>query len=600
MIRNKYSNIGIMLLIIVSVISCDKLKFGDDFLEKPPAGDLTIDDIYSDATYARRALWAAYKTLPTGFVFSHRTKLNWDVLECLTDLNNSIMPWGSNASELYYPGLVTAVMESTYRGTKYSYLGRAGEMNWQGIRQAYLFIENVDRVPDMQEQEKTLLKAEAKVIIAIHYSDMFRHFGGLPWIDHAYIPTEAVEKERETALQTMNNIVDLLDEAAAVLPWTVDDPLYWDGRMTKAAAMGLKARILLFGASPLFNSASPYLQGDASDLHLCWYGSYMPELWQRALKAHEDFFDEMNRSGGYQLVNEGANYRSLWRKAYLERNNGECIVSVREILYANVYDIDSYAWALCSNQWGSGNPTQEWVNMFPMVNGKSIFEPDSEYDPDFPYANRDPRMYESIVTNGDAYATTNRAETFVGGVCHAQPGWESGYRVRKFVLDGGSPPLYETPELQSIPHHYPYLRLPELYYGYAEAICHTGGNMNQAYDLVNAMRTRVGVGGIKPGLTGEDFIEAVLTERSLELAFEEVRWFDMVRYKREDIFTKPLHRVEITRKDMSESPPVSFNYNYIPYEPRYWARNFSPKWYLSAFPSDEINKRYGLVQNPGW
>jgi hypothetical protein len=74
----------------------------------------------------------------------------------------------------------------------------------------------------------------------------------------------------------------------------------------------------------------------------------------------------------------------------------------------------------------------------------------------------------------------------------------------------------------------------------------------------------------------------------------------MIRWKREDIFKKQLHSVELTIKDPSENPFVSFNHAFIELPERFWARNFSPKWYLSAFPSDEVNKGYGLIQNPGW
>jgi len=604
MIQNTLKKIGFILVITGCMISCQELKFGDDFLAKPPAGDLNIDDIYSNADYARRALWAAYQTLPYGLDTHDRPKLDYQVLECLTDLNQSHLNWGSGADGYYYTGVLTAVTENR-SGTKYSYTGNNGERNWQGIRRAHLFINNVDRVPDMSEPEKTLLKAEAKMIIAIHYIDMFRHFGGVPWIDHAYIPTETLEKERETALQTLNNIVDLLDEAAAELPWTVADPINWDGRMTKAAAMGLKARVLLFGASPLFNSVTPYMPGEASDKLLTWYGSYMPELWNRALKAHEDFFNEMDRSGGYGLVTQGTNYRQTWRRAYFDRDNGECIVSIRYMYQAP----DFWDWILtfmdCSGDYGASGPTQDWVDMFPMVSGKSIFDDDTDYDPDFPYRNRDPRLFESVVVNGDVYNVSRIAQIYVGGVHnqkYASYGpWKTGYRLRKFLLDGAGATEYDWPaELTGKVIHWPHLRLPELYYGYAEAICQTGGDMNRAYQLVNAMRTRVGVGGMKPGLTGSNFIDAVLTERAVELAFEEVRWFDMVRYKREDIFKKRLRYAELTIKDENESPPVSFNYDYPELTQRYWSREFSPKWYLSAFPTNEINKQYGLIQNPGW
>lgn len=606
MIQYNFKYVGTILVLFSLLISCQDLKFGDAFLEKPPAGDLNIDDIYSNAQYARRALWAAYATLPYGVPAGGQSKLGNDLLECLTDLNHSCLGWTSCGSTIYYGGSYTAQTEnSSGNGVKYNYLGYQGVNNWTGIRRAYLFIENVDRVPDMSEEEKLRLKAEAKVIIAIHYSDMFRHFGGVPWIDHSYIPTEDFHKERETALQTLNNIVGLLDEAANDLPWALspEEVPDWDGRMTKAAAMGLKARILLFGASPLFNSNAPYVEGEASDKYLTWYGGYMPELWERARTAHEDFFREVEKNGRYGLVTNGSDFRSIWRSAYFDRNNGECIVSTRVRYTAPNFWDGNYVFMQTAGDYGTAGPTQELIDMFPMVSGLSIDE-DPDYDPKFPYKNRDPRLYETVVVNGDKYY--NRiAEIYVGGRDNqsvaAYGPWKTGYRLRKFLLDGGGATQYEGPcELEGKVVHWPYLRLPELYYGYAEAICQTGGDMNLAYKYVDAIRERVGVGGLKKGLVGNDFVDALLTERAVELAFEEVRWFDMIRYKREDIFKKALHSVELTKANPNEATPTEFNYNYKEITPRYWARSFSPKWYLSAFPSNEINKQYGLIQNPGW
>ena len=627
MILNIIKKIGFIPVLSIFIISCQDLKFGDAFLAKPPAGDLNIDDIYSNADYARRALWGVYHTLPLGIPIRNEFwdgatmtvgangKLNGDVLECLTDLNYSTYGYANVGSTMYHSGNISATIENTSPATKYSYLGKGGEDNWIGIRRGYLFIENVDRVPDMTEQEKTMLKAEAKVIIAIHYVEMFRHFGGLPWIDHAYATSDltgVIEKERETALQTLNNIVDLLDEAAADLPWTIADPATWDGRITKAAAMGVKARILLFAASPLFNNAEPYMQGEASEKHLTWFGGYMPELWERARKAHEDFFNEMESRGGYGLITPSGNYRQAWTDAYFERGGSEIVFSMRtnQFRTGTGYYNDPYWWLFLLGDYGCSGPTQEWVDMYPMVNGKSIFDSDSGWDPDYPYRNRDPRLYESIATTGDVYNVSLVYSPWLGipelGIpvgLHNQKyntygHSKTGYRLRKFILDGTG----NTAQMLNRVFHYPYLRLPELYYGYAEAICMSGGDMNKAYDMANAPRKRVGVGGIKPGLTGKDFVDALLDERVCELAFEEVRWHDIVRWKREDILRKPLHWVEVTIKDPSENPNfVSFNYDYQPILPeRYWVRNFTPKWYLSAFPSDELNKGYGLIQNPGW
>lgn len=608
MILNKIKKIALIPVLMTFIISCQDLKFGDEFLAKPPAGDLVIDDIFSDANYARRALWATYETLPYGLNGVGRTKMNQDLIESLTDLNHSCLGWGG--ANYYYTGNVNPDTENG-SNTKYSYTGEAGsgEWNWRGIRRAHNFIKNVVDVPDMTEDEKKRLTAEAKMIIAIHYCDFFRHFGGVPWIDVSYAPTDDMNKERETAMQTLDNIVNLLDEAARDLPWklTEEDQAVWDGRLTRAGALGLKARILLFAASPLFNSAAPYLDGDASQNHLCWYGGYKPEMWQRALKAFEDFFSEVNSKGGYKLYDSGANFRANYKGAYFNKNNGEVLISTRITARApGQWDSQLY-FLQSAGSYGTCCPTQNLVDMFPMANGKAINDPDSGFDPNFPYVDRDPRLYETVVHNGATYRTSRIANIYVGGhydqySSSTSAPWMTGYKIRKFLGDGGdSADGFPGMEVQNQYIHWPLLRLAELYFGYAEAICQTGGDMNQAYKLVNDVRARAGVGPLKPGLSGEAFIDALLTERAIEFSFEEVRWFDMVRYKRKDIFEKALTFAYITKKNPADANPTEFNYEYRTIMPvRRWTTSFDQKWYLSAFPSNEINKRYGLIQNPGW
>ena len=114
------------------------------------------------------------------------------------------------------------------------------------------------------------------------------------------------------------------------------------------------------------------------------------------------------------------------------------------------------------------------------------------------------------------------------------------------------------------------------------------------------------------------FIEELLRERACELGMEDARFFDLIRYKRADIFEKQLHGLFIYRLDDNgvrrDLPwrgndegkmayPTHFEYEKFELNnpTRYWWTNgFDPKWYLSPFPSTEVNKGYGLVQNPGW
>ena len=112
--------------------------------------------------------------------------------------------------------------------------------------------------------------------------------------------------------------------------------------------------------------------------------------------------------------------------------------------------------------------------------------------------------------------------------------------------------------------------------------------------------------------------EEILDERARELFFEECRWYDIVRWTREDIFKKTLYGIQIRIEnavrtedtnndgkidDTDDLDPYASTFRYSApraEDERYWKRYWDPKWYLSAFPTNEVNKGYGLVQNPGW
>ena len=91
--------------------SCQDLKLGDAFLEKAPSSEVDINTIYGDAVYARRALWAAYRTLPYGLPTDQGTCMQDDMLECLTDLNHSYLGYSYNGSGSTIPAYSPLVFE---------------------------------------------------------------------------------------------------------------------------------------------------------------------------------------------------------------------------------------------------------------------------------------------------------------------------------------------------------------------------------------------------------------------------------------------------------------------------------------------------------
>ena len=226
---------------LVCGAGCADLKFGDDFLEKTPGVDMTIDSIFSRKLYADRALTGAYATMRSCLTLGSNEnfpnesdneygykpaadKLGWDNLDALTDIINSHMSYGGAAS-VYYSGTYSAETENTSTSTKMGF-NPWQDATWWGIRRALLYIENVDRVPDMTPEEKERGKGEAYMIMACHYPRSVPDFGGIPLLKSSVNVSnlDGVDFKRQSVEETLKYIVSLCDEAAKRLTWTVNAP----------------------------------------------------------------------------------------------------------------------------------------------------------------------------------------------------------------------------------------------------------------------------------------------------------------------------------------------------------------------------------------
>jgi hypothetical protein len=328
-------------------------------------------------------------------------------------------------------------------------------------------------------------------------------------------------------------------------------------------------------------------------------------LWRRAADAAKELLDQAE-ANGYKLVSTG-NFRKDFQDAYYKRANGEVLISTRVRFTGLDFWNTAYIFNAAACNYGVACPTKEYVDMFPMSNGLKTSDPGSGFNKDFPYANRDPRLYETVLVNGDdfqgrtaqlyedasgASPKVNGYDATLGG---GSPLTRTGFKLRKFLLDTNQEFATNT---RGLPVHWPYLRLAEIYLTYAEALNEAnGGPTAEAYEAVNKVRNRVGLGDLNSTLSKEEFREAILTERALEFGYEEIRWYDITRHMLDDVFTKRLHG-EITKA--TNASKTAFIYKEVELPLRLWTRQFSRKWYLSAFPATEVNKGYGLVQNPGW
>lgn len=631
----------------------DQIRVGDGFLEKAEGEDVNEDLIFSKKVYTEYLLWQCYEGLYSPFKSCYT--LNSGLMESLSDIMHSELGW-DDLGRMFYTGNLTATNANPgWVQSRFAFISQGGIQNmnntskrsiWNCVRDCELLIDNIHRVPDMTDAEKARYTAEAKIILASKYLDGIRHFGGLPIVDHAFKGDEQLAEGRSSLEKTVNFAVDLLNQAIAEpnLPWNLPeaDLATWAGRMTKASAVGLKAKLLHYVASPIFNNATPYCteepQEAVNQLQV-WYGNYDAARWDAVIAACEEFFRMNQENGNYYKLVEATSpteegYRMAFRKAYRSRGNKETLVEVHDRVYMTDWDQSP------ANVWHSGAcaATLDWMEMFPWADGKN-FDGQKYYN-QVPaskdiFADRDPRLYETMVVQKrnykyQIYGEDNPVQMWVGGEFKVNGSdWACkpwGFPTYKYMLDMGSDDQGGMGTIDDEPIQISYLRLAEIYLIYAEALAEKNRNV-EALENLNIVRNRVGLANIEVknpelNLTSnkELLIQEIMRERACEIGFEcENRFHDMNRRLLINDFKKHLRGMRIYRLDNQgkrvEKPwsknsgdPFPTAFEYEPYEiqgsnPRFVWKNpdrWSNKWILAPLPPEEINKNYGLTQNPGW
>ena len=615
--RFKYILIAIVAIFMgLFSTSCEDIGVGS--LEKPPGGDVTIDTVFSNTEYAERVLWKSYRSLRSGIIHRDRSHMIGNCLQSeITDLTHSYAGGGYGPGYSFYSGALNSsiVDDTDYWSSPLCVLpfkdsNKHGIYTFSAIRHCYIFLDNVDNVPDMDDDYRAQLKAEARTLLAYNMMELFRNYGGIPWIGKSYSPDDDFTNPRMTVEATVDSIAGLLDKAIPDLPWQIEESQRsnWAGRFTQAGAMALKTRLLLFAASPIFNSDQPYRDGEASTQKITWYGDYQQSRWQRAADAAKVLIDKVESNGVYALEQAATpdvkGYRDVFFFAYFNRRSSETLISVRDGWQGpkrwggGMYDVNL--------NYGGGTCTNEFMRMFPMADGTLITDPASGWDEavdplgceglgNARTYNRDPRMYETMLINNDDWGG-QIAQTYSSdagnGKNFLRPAASGNIWVRKFI------PADNPWNVRHDEHQFPYMRLPEIYLSYAEAMNELG-NQTEAYKYINMVRNRVGLKNVEDAGTWntETLRNQILTERVCEFGFEQVRWHDMIRHKLRDSFANELHNVRITK---NADGTYSYSYPSIQTTRRAWWANFDTKWYLTPFPLKEIQKGYGLIQNPGW
>jgi hypothetical protein len=387
----------------------------------------------------------------------------------------------------------------------------------------------------------------------------------------------------------VNYITSECDSAAQVLPMTQTGLNY--GRASKGACLALKSRVLLYAASPLFNGTT-LATGNLAQY--VGYPSYDKERWKLA----EDAAAAIISSGAYSLNVDNSTPGNGFQQLFTLRYNTEYIFPLMRDANA---DFESL-WDPPSRTGKNGAfPLQGLVDAFPMANGLPITDPASGYNPQDPYANRDPRLGFTVIH--DQTMLQNRLESgftpvniYVGtyngvatGPDAVNIGTRTGYYTNK-MLD---PAAVASDFIHKTNRCWPLMRYAEILLNYAEAANEYDGPTPQVYAAIEAIRQRAGLNPyqLPLGLSQDEMREEIRNERRIELAFEEQRFWDVRRWKiadqTENIMTKGM---EVDRNGGSVAYKT-FNVR---------QRNFRPAMYLWPFPQSEVAKSPELAQNPGY
>lgn len=409
-------------------------------------------------------------------------------------------------------------------------------------------------------------RAEAHILRAWYYFELSKRYGGVPLVtttlgvnDNTNIPATSYDS-------IVNFIVEEVDAYKDSLQanWKTSSFTNYDGRITKGAALALKARALLYAASPLHNTASDI------------------EKWQQAAGALNDVVTFGNGAGQYAL---DGNYST-----YFLQNNA---ITSAETMWAIRYTANN---TLETNNYPIGTAGGA-SGITPSQNLVAEYEYTGTPDPDNPYVNRDPRLGFSIVTNNSTWnsRTIDESETGTDNMKNTNAS-RTGYYLKKFLNDN-----LNLTQGATVVHNWIVFRYGEILLEYAEAMNEAYGPDNDnGYGLtaraaLNKVRSRASVE--MPATTAADqasFRTAVKHERRIELAFENYRYWDLLRWKdAATALNQPIQGISVS-KDASGN----FQYHTFNVENRVFDAS---KMYHYPFPQTEISKSNGILkQNTGW
>lgn len=584
----------IATLSMISFSSCED-AFGD-FLEKQPSNELTEEEVFSSWKNTEAFYYDGYNFLRNGI-----GRINNSWMDAATDLAETSYSWGGTRSSFnignYYASSGAAEINDTW-ATYY-----------RVIRKLNLLLERIDNVPLGAEENATERKVkrnriveEARVLRAYFYWELTLRYGAVPIITNSLDPLadDSNITRPESEKECFQFVIDELESVGSSL-WedtsnALDDPTSVAandyGRITRGMQRALLCRIKLYLASPRYQSLGLSTWQDAADEAEAFIKIY-------GHKGNNRYNLQTNPDApkGYQQaittrVVDGNSETIFWRNDA----QGDWFKNEAPVGYG-----------------GNGGlcPSQNLVDMYDMSDGSSPFSSydatgapiydtngnpsvnsSSGYDDQNPYANRDPRFYMTVLYNG-AMWWSRSIDTTVGGTdnptgnANATP---TGYYNRKYMDDTQTHPVNGG----TMYRNWIFIRYAEILLNYAEAKNEISGPNAEVFEVLQILRSRVGMTARiadRTDLQNKDNLRNFIRkERTIELAFEDHRWWDVRRWNVAEVaLSRPIYGMTITKSGTQ----------LIYMRKIAQKRVFEQKMYLYPIPEAEVWKT-GMKNNPGW
>lgn len=570
---------------IIIIITSLMLLAGCDYLDEKPYDWAQPEDVFTAENNYIRAINQTYSYIKGGY-----NRVYGAYLDAATD-----------------DGMCTATTSSIHRlsrgfATSYFYIEGCWNSSYQGIRQALFVQENLkdqklvlnNKTDEEVDQIKSVYSGEMYALRALFEFDLLRHYGGYPIIDKCYTlgDPELESKTRDPFESCVEHIVNLCDSAAKYLDVEPMGGTGAYGRMTKGMALAIKAKTLVYSASPLFN-----IPGNSDPLtgHPDTSPLVIQSRWELAARACADVINlkKANGTNKYTLYN---NYEKL----FVTCPNDEYIVFV-SAEKSNSLENSQYPPTLSNNSGGGTVPTQEFVDAFTLSSGLTYTRGNAATQ----YTGRDPRLGVIVGYNGSTYGKMSKISTKTGDGATLDGlnmvmdrSTNTGYYLRKFLDVNVN---FKVANPATTFHLFPIIRLADIMLLYAEAMNEAYGPDTDPAGYGLTARTAIQRIRARAGFTTDQYLTGVVTkeqmlqkiknERRIELAFEEQRYFDLRRWMEGEKLNRPVTGIRI------EDNAGSLAYSYFEVDNQ---RKFDTKMYLHPIPLTEIKISPRLTQNPGW